>query len=944
MLNNSEEKGADLQEIRRTISTLHEPNALIELCAIVGRDITSGYYSDHDALARDGKRLSDSGMYDGVYVTVNPVKPDVPVQMGIKKNRMYKHVVSRTKDKDIAKRRWFVLDVDPVRKPKTSANDRQKAAACWCKTCAVGSLRSEWAMPDPVIADSGNGYYALYRTDVPNNQDMDKLFRNATEAAAAKFSIKDVAVIDPVTHNPSRLIKLFGTQARKGPDTARTPHRFSELGGVPKNLRTVTCEQLEAFVSAPSGNADAGRGAAAPEYNASVTSQKLQEFLNWAGISIRSAGDYQGGMRWVLQQCLFNPEHNRGEVCVIRYPSGALKYSCLHQHCAENDWAKFRAAVEERMGTKFKFVESSTNILYESTPAGILWHKSALGGDKSDVLLTNFPARFTADITEDDGVTSQHAYQIEARISGRTRCVTVSASDLTSSNWPLEKLGGRAVLLQPGPTNRDRVRIALQLISTDMEERTVFTHTGWRKVDHEWLYLHAGGAISAQGFRDDISVSLPTDLEKFRLPAPPTGAQRVAVVRASLRFLDVAPRRITVPAYAGIWRAVWGNPGFSQFFAGPTGTYKSSCASLCQAHFGAAFDWEHLPGSWRCTANATAELQFKLKDTLFTVDDFVPKGSLSDVQRAHLDADKVLRGAANNAARGRLGRDSLLKESKPPRCFTLSTGEDIPRGQSLQARLWITDFTEGDVDFKRLKLCADDASRGLFSAAMSAYVQWAAAHRNSIEKDLRRCVQVFREAAARHGQHAKTPQMVAELAAGLKYFLLFAKECGVLTQEEAKTLFKESWQALIEGGKIQTRGLADEEPAQRFVGLISSALVNARDAHLGKADSGKVDDEAKGRCIGWSSGDSVLLDPDNAYAVANELAKAQGEALSVDKRTMWKRLRQQGFLSCWEKDGHNTVVRKIGIRRQRVLSVWKRHIIQPAPEVVDSSSVDDSLL
>ena len=675
-----------------------------------------------------------------------------------------------------------------------------------------------------------------------------------------------------------------------------------------------------------------------------VTSQKVQEFLKWGGISIRSAGDYQGGTRWVLQRCFFNPNHNHGEVCVIQYANGALKYSCLHQHCAEHDWAKFRAAVEKRKGTRFEFVERSADIPYESTPAGIVWHKIAPHGEKSTVLLTNFPARFTADITEDDGISSQHVYEIEARINGRSRCVTVSASDLTSTNWPLEKLGGKAVLLQPGPTNRDRVRVALQLISTHMEERTVFTHTGWRKVDQEWLYLHAGGAISAQGLRDDISVALPTDLEKFRLPAPPTGAQRVAAVRASLRFLDIAPRRITVPAYAGIWRAPWGNPGFSQFFAGPTGTYKSSCASLCQAHFGAAFDWEHLPGSWRSTANATAELQFKLKDTLFTVDDFVPKGSLSDVQRAHLDADKVLRGAANNAARGRLGRDSLLKESKPPRCFTLSTGEEIPRGQSLQARLWVTDFAEGEVDFEKLKLCADDASRGLLSAAMSAYLQWVAARRDSIEKDLRRCVKAYRDAAARHGQHAKTPQMVAELAAGLKYFLLFAKKCGALTHEEANSLFEHSWRALIDGGTIQTRGLAEEDPAQRFMSLIRSALVNARDAHLGKAETGAAADGAKGRCVGWLSGDKVFLDPENAYAVANELAKAQGEALSLDNRTLWKLLRQRGFLSCWDKDGHNQVVRKIGSRRQRVLSVWKRHITQPAPETEDSSSEDDSSL
>jgi hypothetical protein len=62
-LNKSDDRiyGADLQEIRTTIATLHEHDALVELCAIGEKGIHSGYYDDHDALALEAKRLSDSG-------------------------------------------------------------------------------------------------------------------------------------------------------------------------------------------------------------------------------------------------------------------------------------------------------------------------------------------------------------------------------------------------------------------------------------------------------------------------------------------------------------------------------------------------------------------------------------------------------------------------------------------------------------------------------------------------------------------------------------------------------------------------------------------------------------------------------------------------------------------------------------------------------------------
>jgi hypothetical protein len=936
---------SDLESIKRGIAALFQNGQIVEIRALSKSGPVSGYFQDYQQLAAAIKRLSDSAKYSGVYYTLNPCNESVLARRE-RPNVVYRVKAELTKDVDIERRDWLLFDVDFQRPAETSTTELEKTASRWCAIQIRDELRKA-GWPEPVFAESGNNYHLLYRVDLPNDAETSTLVKKVLEAAHERFGIRDpkdgsknLVSVDTSVGNASRIVRAYGSVARKGEATSDCPHRMSRIISVPRNLRCVSRQQLQAFVSASLGSTDVGQGTAGPGNNAVVSSQKIEEFLKWGGVSIRSVGDYQGGMRWVLTECFFNREHNRGEVCVIQYANGALKYSCLHQRCAQNDWAKFRAAVEARKGMRFKFVESRADIPYESTPSGILWHRLP---EKPDVFLTNFPARFTADITEDDGINSQHVYEIEACVNGQTRCVSVSAHDLTSSNWPLEKLGGKAVLLVPGATNRDRLRVALQLISTDMEERTVFTHMGWRKVDNQWIYLHAGGAISAQGFRDDIRVSLPKDLENFRLPAPPSGAQRLDALRASLRFLEIAPHRITVPAYAGIWRAVLGNPGFSQFFTGPTGTYKSSLASLCQAHFGAGFDWEHLPGSWRHTANATAELQFKLKDALFTVDDFVPQGSQSDVQRMHSDADKIFRSAANNAGRGRLDRNSVLKGAKPPRCFTLSTGEDIPRGQSLQARLWITDFAEGDIDFKKLKLCADDARRGLFSSAMSAYLQWVAARRDSIEKSLRSSANRYRDAAMGHGQHAKTPQLVAELAAGLRSFLLFARECGALTPGQVNSLFKDSWRALIDGAKIQTRGLADEEPARRFMSLISSALVNARDAHLGQATTGMAEAGAKGRCIGWVYGDNVLLDPENAYAVANELAKAQGVALSVDKRTLWKRLRQRGFLSHSDKDGHNTVVRQIGVRRQRVLCVPKDRIIYPMLKVVDASSDDSSL-
>jgi hypothetical protein len=51
--------------------------------------------------------------------------------------------------------------------------------------------------------------------------------------------------------------------------------------------------------------------------------------------------------------------------------------------------------------------------------------------------------------------------------------------------------------------------------------------------------------------------------------------------------------------------------------------------------------------------------------------------------------DRVFRAAGNHAGRSHLDSTAKLREPKPPRALILSTGEDIPRGQSIRSRLLI---------------------------------------------------------------------------------------------------------------------------------------------------------------------------------------------------------------------------------------------------------------
>ena len=76
----------------------------------------------------------------------------------------------------------------------------------------------------------------------------------------------------------------------------------------------------------------------------------MQEFIDKHLSDCRSgpATPYDGGFKWVLGVCPFNPEHtNRSAVIVIKR-DGVLGFKCQHDGCKGNNWKALRAKFEPR--------------------------------------------------------------------------------------------------------------------------------------------------------------------------------------------------------------------------------------------------------------------------------------------------------------------------------------------------------------------------------------------------------------------------------------------------------------------------------------------------------------------------------------------------------------------------------------------------------------------
>ena len=67
-----------------------------------------------------------------------------------------------------------------------------------------------------------------------------------------------------------------------------------------------------------------------------------------------------------------------------------------------------------------------------------------------------------------------------------------------------------------------------------------------------------------------------------------------------------------------------------------------------------------------------------------------------------------------------MSADSSQRPERAPRGLILSTGEDVPNGQSLRARLVITEFPKEQMNWPKLTDAQADAAKGLYAEAMAA--------------------------------------------------------------------------------------------------------------------------------------------------------------------------------------------------------------------------------
>ncbi|MGA7235935.1 MAG: YfjI family protein [Bryobacteraceae bacterium] len=320
---------SDPKEIDRALAVLFQPGDVVEMRVpkTEQEGTVSGYFTDHAVLV---KALAARNGDGGVYVTINPCSPSLLARCA---NRIRSRARTTTSDKDIARRRWLLIDLDAARPAEISSTDSEHAAALE-RARDIRMVLGEEGWPAPVLADSGNGAHLLFCIDLPNDEAAAKLIEAVLKALAARFNDSAVQV-DVTVFNAARIVKAYGTVARKGDDLSERPHRLSRIIDAPSNLEAVPRELLEEIAAtaprpAPPRNTDARMGRF-----------DLEAFLA-RHLSAPEPVPYEGGRKWVLFECPFNPEHKAPDSAVFERANGSLAFKCFHNSCSGYGWRDVR--------------------------------------------------------------------------------------------------------------------------------------------------------------------------------------------------------------------------------------------------------------------------------------------------------------------------------------------------------------------------------------------------------------------------------------------------------------------------------------------------------------------------------------------------------------------------------------------------------------------------
>ena len=524
--------------------------------------------------------------------------------------------------------------------------------------------------------------------------------------------------------------------------------------------------------------------------------------------------------------------------------------------------------------------------------------------------LCNFAPHIIRQVTKDDGAATTTWVTLGGtHESGRELPeITIPAVELSSFDWLL-KHWGMDCILSVGKNVKEHVRVAIQTTAKDAQKVTVYTVTGWRKIQGQWRFLMPGSA--------EVTVELPGKLQRYHMEYTESYCD-VATVSAMLSQL-AAPEEVTYTLLADVFlsplnhflRMAGCEPKFVLWLVGKTGSCKSTMAALMLSFFG-YFTASTLPMSFRDTANSIQTQAHMLKDLPVVIDDFHPCGYQEQLKMT-ATAQSITRDYGDRAGRGRLTADCSLMQAKPPRGNAIVTAEYPPDiGESGTARCFTIELRQGDVDLETLTALQTVAADGTLQRCMFSYTEWMRECFLCDEETAQKFIKALRALFEKYRTefrssgihcHGRVAENVAWLRLGFHFFLLFLEhrlEYGEAYVSQVEEQFREM---LYRVASRQSESIRRDKPTHLFLRKFFSLLESGQ-IYLKDREALTPKESQPGVCVGYEDGTYFYFFADPVHRLVRKLCSDQGENFTISVRSLLKALAEEELIET--ADGQNT--------------------------------------
>jgi len=528
-------------------------------------------------------------------------------------------------------------------------------------------------------------------------------------------------------------------------------------------------------------------------------------------------------------------------------------------------------------------------------------------GDRVIDPLCNFVAHIKGAVIKDDGLEEKRFVSIEGRLYNGKGLPDIEVPqssfktlDWVSDQWPLD------ARIFPGNSVVGHLRNYVQMSAESKPEIRVYCNTGWREVEQdgekERFYVTPAGAIGAENVLVDLG-----ELEGYGLPLEMDAVPVKDAVRCSLDFLKIGRPAVLYP----LWGMMYSAPlesiikhDFVLWYLGRTGSMKSVITALALCHYG-TFSYDSLPLAWGSgsTEKGLMKMLSTLKDIPCVIDDWAPGGTNQQQNWNEKIAESVIRHVANKAKQVKLYSDGSVAKTPRPRGAVITSGEQLPSGESRNARLFVVDMMGDDLNIDALTLAQGESS--MYSYAMANYIAWLANDWDNLTRDLRGYWTECRNQLSTKDMHKRLPGTVATLYTGIFMGTKFAQHVEVITPKEVDEIRRDAWKNLATLATQHSSTVNDEKPSVRFLHALRSMIDQELAVFLKVHQTNIVDYSINIKPhqfkAGWEDEEFYYLLP-GIYIEVRKFLNNSDAPFTIKDKALWDDLACMGWIAPKDKE------------------------------------------